>query len=185
MPVAVDFGLIHTLEGARVLEGYVPDAAGSDSGVTIGSGVDLGQRRSADLDVLGLSATLKAKLTPYLGLKKQAAVDKLAAEPLTISEAEAEELDEAVKRQHIDALVAKFDADSATPFEQLDAAKQTVIASVSFQYGVALNRRTPNFWRQITGGDWESALANLRNFGDRYTTRRNKEADLLAPTIEV
>ena len=60
-----------------------------------------------------------------------------------------------------------------------------MIASVSFQYGVALNRRTPNFWWQITNGDWDGALANLRNFGDRYDTRRNKEADLLAPTIEV
>lgn len=185
MPVAVDFGFIHTLEGARVLTGYVPDASGSDSGVTIGSGVDLGQRGSADLDRLGLSATLKAKLEPYLGLKKQDAIDKLEAEPLSISKAEADELDEAVKRQHVDALIAKFDAASETRFENLDAARQTVIASVSFQYGVALNRRAPNFWRQITEGDWEGALANLRNFGDRYTTRRNKEADLLEPTIEV
>jgi GH24 family phage-related lysozyme (muramidase) len=57
-----------------------------------------------------------------------------------------------------------------------------VVASVAFQYG-DLSRRTPNFWRQVTSGDWDAALNNLRHFGDKYPTRRNKEADLLAKDL--
>ncbi len=44
-----------------------------------------------------------------------------------------------------------------------------VIASVAYQYG-SLSR---------TNRDWQGALENLRDFGDVYDTRRNKEADLL------
>jgi hypothetical protein len=49
---------------------------------------------------------------------------------------------------------------------------------VAFQYG-DLARRTPNFWRQVTEKKWADVIANLRNFGDHYATRRNVEADLL------
>ena len=40
----IDFTFIEKLEGYR-LEGYVPDAENSQSGVTIASGFDLGQRQ--------------------------------------------------------------------------------------------------------------------------------------------
>ena len=69
-------------------------------------------------------------------------------------------------------------SDASVSFEALAAECQTVIASVAFQYG-NLSTATPNFWRQVTAQDWSGALANLRNFGDRYKTRRAKEADLL------
>ena len=62
-------------------------------------------------------------------------------------------------------------------FGQLTDAQKTVITSVLFQYGSP--RRTPNFWRKVTNQDWAGAEAELRNFGDKYPTRRNKEADLL------
>jgi len=51
-----------------------------------------------------------------------------------------------------------------------------VITSVAFQYG-NLATETPNFWRQVTSGDWDGAVGNLRNFGDAYGSRRNREAD--------
>lgn len=184
MPLAVDFVFIHKLEGAQVTVGYVPDPDGSDSGVTIASGFDLGQRRLNDLKALGLSDDLCTRCEPYLGLKKHDAVEKLSLEPLTLTEDEALTIDTAVRRQHVDELIRNFNADSDVPFEDLKPACQTVVASVSFQYGAALGSRTPNFWRQITSSDWEGALANLRNFGDRYRTRRNKEADLLATVVE-
>lgn len=65
-----------------------------------------------------------------------------------------------------------------TPFDQLSSACQTLIASVAFQYG-NLAICTPNFWLQVTIGDWQTALNNLRHFGDMYPTRRNIEANLL------
>ena len=185
MALAVDFDFIHRLEGRRVLRGYVPEPETSNSGVTIASGFDLGQRDADALRRLGIDDTLRAKLQPYLGLKKLEAVAFLDEHPLEITEEEAERLDLAFKGQMIESLISRFDAASAVPFDELEPQKQTVIASVAFQYGTALDRSTPNFWRQVTTGDWSSALGNLRAFGDDYRTRRNKEGDLLAEVIEV
>ena len=36
-----------------------------------------------------------------------------------------------------------------------------------------------NYIKQARDGDWEALTANLRNFGDDFDTRRNKEADYL------
>lgn len=183
METSVDFSFIHALEGRRVTRAYVPDPDGSESGVTIASGFDLGQRRMSDLKGLGLGDDLCQRCRPYLGLKSGEALMRLSDLPLTITDEEAAAIDHAVKRQHLDRLVESYDRASPVSFHSLKSEQQTVIASVSFQYGVALWRRTPNFWRQVTSGDWSGALANLRNFGDRYPTRRNKEADLLARVI--
>ena len=76
-----------------------------------------------------------------------------------------------------------LNANPQVEFDQLDDICQTVIASVSFQYG-NLSIRTPNFWQQIISGNWSAALKNLRDFGDKYSTRRNIEADLLAQYLE-
>ena len=43
-------------------------------------------------------------------------------------------------------------------------------------------QRVPRFWSYITSNNWNSAIAELRNFGDAFATRRNKEADLLQYT---
>jgi GH24 family phage-related lysozyme (muramidase) len=90
------------------------------------------------------------------------------------------QLDGALRARFVAALVIKFNAASPTDFDALKPAQQTVIASVAYQYGVGLDERTPNFWRQVTTGDWAGAIANLCSFGDDFSTRRNKEADYLA-----
>jgi hypothetical protein len=56
---------------------------------------------------------------------------------------------------------------------------QTVITSVSFQYGVGLNIRAPKFWKAVTSQNWVEATKLLKAFGDAYPTRRRKEAALL------
>ena len=67
-------------------------------------------------------------------------------------------------------------------WDQLDPEKQTVLLSVFRQYG-NLPRRTPKFWNAATQGRWENVVSELRNFGDKYDTRRNKEADLLETSL--
>jgi GH24 family phage-related lysozyme (muramidase) len=79
---------------------------------------------------------------------------------------------------------SKYDASPSTKsFSQLPPEAQTVIASVSFQYG-DLATRTPTFWGHVTNERWQKAVDELRNFGDRYPTRRGKEADLLQGAID-
>jgi GH24 family phage-related lysozyme (muramidase) len=179
----IDFNFISKLEGGRKTKGYVPDPEGSRSGVTIATGVDLGQMGENDLSRLNLPPDLKDRLRPYLGRIKFEAVSLLENMPLQITEAEAELIDKEVKSRFVRDLERKFNQTATTVFEELPDGVQTVIASVTFQYG-DLRSSTPNFWRQITTGDWQGAYQNLRNFGDSYSTRRNKEADLLKTSLE-
>ena len=179
----IDFNFISNLEGGRKTEGYVQDPEGSRSGVTIATGVDLGQMGEIDLSRLNLSPDLKDRLRPYLGRIKFEAVSLLENIPLQVTPAEAELIDKEVKSRFVRGLERKFNQTANTVFEGLPDGVQTVIASVTFQYG-DLRSATPNFWRQITIGDWQGAYQNLRNFGDSYSTRRNKEADLLKASLE-
>ncbi len=89
----IDFGFIGKLEGKGKLDGYVPDAEGSKSGVTIATGIDIGQMNAQSLAAFPITEVLRDKLRPYLGKIKQDAVQALAQQPLRITEEEAEELD--------------------------------------------------------------------------------------------
>jgi len=168
----IDWKFISDREGSRILSGYVPDAKGSKSGVTIATGFDLGARNLADLK--GLPKAIIDKLKPYLGIKGAQAQE--VAKDLSITDAEAQTIDEFSKTEAVDRLKAKWQAATGESFDDLPKHKATVVASVAFQYG-DLESQTPNFWRQITKDDWNAAEKNLRNFGDNYSTRRNLEAD--------
>jgi hypothetical protein len=183
MPDRIDYKFISDLEGGSKTSGYVPAAGVSKSGVTIATGFDLGQRNEADLTRLGLSAVLKTKLKPYLGKTGKDAQAYLKKHPLVITAVQAQEIDKAVKSAHVKQLKSKYKTASANTakkdFFELPAGAQTVIASVSFQYGVNLNAAAPKFWKAATGQDWSKTLEILNNFGDAYPTRRGKEAKLL------
>jgi len=179
----IDFGQISKFEGGQVLEPEnIPNLRGSDSGVTVATGFDLGQRDESDLDALGLDDELKAKLAPYLGLTGQAAQDYLSDHPLELTEDEANAIDAASKRESTDKIIHSYNNASDLDFLQLPSEAQTVIASVAYQYG-DLSKKTPSFWKDVTTGDWNAAVRELRNFGDAYPTRRNKEADILQEAI--
>lgn len=178
----VDWDFIQTLEGNRTTA-YVPSAHGAalgHSGVTIAAGFDLGQHSVKDLQTMGLSNALIGELRPYLGLTNQAAVDQLAARPLSISAAAATEINQAAHAQTLASLVVRYDAaaNQDGAFYELPGEAQTVIASVAFQYG-NLASATPAFWNQVVHQDWSGAVGELRNFGDVAVNRRMAEADLL------
>lgn len=174
----INFKFIQKLEGFE-LRGYVPKPDGGpvESGVTIASGFDIGQRSVEQIDDM-FGYELADKLAPYCGVVGYDAVELITKQPLEITEEEAEEINRLAHKEAVNLLLADWNRATKTPFHSLSEECQTVVASVAFQYG-DLPTRTPNFWRQVTTGDWWSALANLRNFGDRFKTRRNIEADLL------
>ncbi|MBW9248887.1 MAG: hypothetical protein GJU72_07425 [Acidithiobacillus ferriphilus] len=68
-------------------------------------------------------------------------------------------------------------------FWSLPTGTQTAIVDLAFQYGPNLSVRTPNYWKQVTTGQWQAAIDNLRNFGDAYGPRRNAEANLISADI--
>lgn len=167
----IDWDFILEQEGFR-LKGYVPNPEGSDSGVTIASGFDLGARSVSDLK--GLSKEIIDLLTPYLGIKG-AAADEVASN-LVVSDDQAKTINEFAKKKELGLLKKKWKTKTGQSFDDLPMREATVITSVAFQYG-NLATETPNFWRQVTSGDWDGAVGNLRNFGDDYGSRRNREAD--------
>lgn len=175
-PLAIDFDFIHTLEGGTLLSGYVPDPEHSKSGVTIAAGFDLGARNANDLRMLALNATLRGKLYPYLGRQGMDAQRYLSDFPLSLSGHEAAAIDSSVKLQLVTRLTERYDSDSDILFSDIPECWQTVIASVEFQYG-NLSTRCPTFWQWVTHQKWDKGILELRDFGDRYSNRRNKEAD--------
>lgn len=174
----IDYNFIEQLEG-NTCTGYVPDPENSQSGVTVACGFDIGQRSRGEL-INQFPPALAAKLVPYVGLKKHEAQQKLNEIPLLLSEQESAQVDRYCKSDAMNKLERLWNNSTAKlPFNELSVECKTVVASVAFQYG-DLSIRTPNFWQQVISEDWQAALANLREFGDKYPTRRNKEADLLA-----
>jgi hypothetical protein len=177
----IDWDFLHMLEGFNN-QGYVPvSKLGKPlgkSGVTIGYGFDLGQQTVKSLTALGLKAALTNKLVPYVTLKKQDALNFLNAKPLILTDTEVKELDKAVKLKYYDAIKKEFEDNSDLSFTHLDTEKQTVIFSVSYQYG-SLKKSCPKFFKYVTRNMWVNAVAELRDFGDDYPIRRNLEADYL------
>ncbi|MCG7496525.1 pesticin C-terminus-like muramidase [Vibrio sp. Of7-15] len=172
----VDFRFIQQLEGT-CREGYVPDAKNSRSGVTIASGFDIGQRDSRELERL-FPRPLAQRLTPYANLHGKSAQKQLSKKPLKVSDEEVELINRVAKNQALTGLEKQWNKAGYCSFCQLSRAQQTVVASVAFQYG-DLSRRTPKLWSYATKGDWGKVHRELLNFGDRYPTRRRKEAQLL------
>ena len=182
--MTIDWGLIRDFEGAGILVGYVPAPSSSRSGVTIATGVDLGARSAAEIAALNIPGPLRSELIPYAGLQGQQALAFLAAHPLRISKSDADALDQAIQEQILTQLAAQYDrAVAGIPgrlrFAQLSNAQQTVLGSVAFQYGPHLSGAAPRFWDAAAAQDWRSVIAELRDFGDNYPRRRNKEADYL------
>jgi hypothetical protein len=184
MTIAIDWTFIGKLEGAGIARGYVPNPDTSNSGVTIATGFDLGQRSRAQIEGMGLPDDLAARLVPYLGLKGRAALSYLNAHPLVLAAAEVAAIDQAVRADFSTRLAGLYDAalgsgDALAEFADLPAPAQTVVASVAYQYGLDLQRRAPRFWSLALAQNWPDVVTELRNFGDAYGRRRGQEADLL------
>lgn len=181
-PYGVDSGFVGHQEGFR-LDAYVPDPLFSMSGVTVGTGVDVGQRSAADIQALDIPEGLKQKLIPYAGLKGQDAVNFLANRPLRLSAEEAYALDTAVAHDIFGDVATLYDAASEDSFLELPLEARTAIGDLAYQYGPNLAQRTPDFWGDVTQGRWDEATQTLKDFGDRYPDRRNEEAALLEQAI--
>lgn len=181
MPENIDYKFLSDLEGGSKTIGYVPAASVSESGVTIATGFDLGQRQEKDLKSLNLDTALVTKLKPYLGVTGANAQALLKKSPLIITALQAAAIDKAAKSAHIAQIKINYDntPGNKTKIFDLPPQAQTVIASVSFQYGANLNIRAPKFRKAVTSQNWPETIKILKSFGDAYPTRRRKEAALL------
>lgn len=174
----IDPKLIFDLEGFGT-EGYVPHSEGSKSGVTVGVGVDLGH---VNIHRMNLEKGLEAKLLPYKGKKGKRAVKFLKNNPLKLSEEEAMLVSQIAMVRYTTFVKNYWNSDSDVRWSSIPDALQTVVFSVLYQYGRPT--RVPKFWKAATELDIEGVLEELRDFGDSYPTRRNKEADYLERNLD-
>ena len=182
-PKNVDMKFLEEVEGNKN-DMYVPMNKGiaiGKSGATIGMGFDLGSRTVKDLE--GLSPELIKKLTPYLGLKKQEAIDYVKKNPLVISNKEKTDINSFAKKEIIQQLRQSWKKSTGKSFDDLDTRAATAVTSVAFQHGINATKNF-NFWKQVTTEDWSGAFANLLDWdgtgkASQTQTRREKEAKLL------
>ena len=203
MPIYMDKikEVLARFEGKQQLRGYIPcnlntggtanyyggpnpgryDPMGI-SGVTIGTGVDLGQTDAATLQSIGVPEALTTLFRPYLGKQDVAAVYALYAAPLSIGKSEADLLDTAMLNHHVNKIAARYDRDAgAGAFEQIPWQAQAVIVSIQYQRGVNSPSKYPNTWKAFISRDWADAAARLKNgrLWTGYQSRRAAEGKIL------
>jgi hypothetical protein len=185
LPQGVDWDFITERE-RFMTNGYVPPHD-RNSGTTIASGLDLGWSTADDLRSMGIAEPLVERFTPYLGLRGDRAREYRTAHPLNVTEEEARDIDARVFTTTYDEIARRYNEDAAPGmrFEQLPREYQTAIVSLGHNYGRdQLERRAPNFWRQVTAGQWEDAYNNLMDFQDDNAPRRELEAAYMLPALE-
>ncbi len=166
--------------GGQNPERYVPMGI---SGVTIGTGVDLGQTDAATLGGMGVNSGTVNQLRPYLGQRKAAAVAVLHRLPLTLRQDVADDLDAAMLNHHVAQISGYYDRAVGVPgmFSRLPWQAQAVIVSIQYQRGVNSPRKYPNTWKAFVTQDWADAADRLKNISlwSGYQRRRRLEGKLL------
>lgn len=212
----IDFNKLGDWEGGQATQAYVPWfplgvgvkdgaisatttrvsgsqalAGNSRSGVTIGTGVDLGQQDATKyaerLRAAGASEDLITRLTPYMGLTRSEACRYLREHPLTLTKAEADLVDKEMKSYHLAEAKKQYTnavagIKDAPKFGELSQAEQTVLMSRKYQDGNLTNAAS---WRlmQAMGNnndtDAVNALSTQYYTSNAHTGRIPKEHDYL------
>lgn len=187
MPIHFDYirATLERFEGKGIAKGYVPCKNGVPlgvSGVTIGTGVDLGQQTAAGLLDMGVPHSIVIKLLPYIGLKTAAAVKAIQMQPLNLTATEVKALDDAVIGRYVRDIAARYDRDKPVNFfSSLPAQAQAVTVSILYQRGLGFINRSGAWWHYMQSGDWAKAAAWLCDpaNGGGYHSRRKAEGEIL------
>lgn len=170
-PVGINNGLLSQYEGGSHKKAYVPwsekTAKGNSSGVTIGSGFDLGQRKRPDeLRAMGLPESLVQKFAPYLGKKRSDAVKFLRDHPLTLSEDETNILNRCILIDMGKKAIRHWDAEidkqrktwpDAPYFHEMNTDQQTIVFSRYYNEGQGWIKNHPDIHQSILRNDWDTA----------------------------
>lgn len=178
----IDWSFIALREGEKIKEGYIPKRDGKileSSGVTIGTGVDLGQKDPQEKFFRLLPKDLRAKLRPYANKRKEAAEKYLKDNPLVLKDDEINIIDSVEKQIQTERLARRWRNATGTDFSTLPMGLATPLASVSFQYGTA----PASIWAAAI----KEEIPELRDAfaaQPKYKPRRKLEIDYLNKAVE-
>jgi hypothetical protein len=193
----IDKAFINTLENSpSTVPPYEPAntaylvPGSTTSGATIGTGFDLGRHDEDDIRKLELSPDLEAKIIgsgllatgpgqftvgPDAASAMQGYRDTHGGNDFTLDDSEVKELDKAVQDYELNQINAAFSKDSSTPFDLIDPAAQTVLASEWHNAG-DLSKVAPKFWGYMTSGNYQAAINELNHwYADGSTDQRHQD----------
>lgn len=157
----------------------------NNTGVTFGSGVDLGKRGKQDLLNDGVPQNIADKLDAYYMLRGQDAYDKVRTNPLTLPENEARLLSGIYITKFSKQIEGVFnDANIGIRFSELPVRTRTALVSLGYQHGYYLPKTTPKAWNKVISKDWSGLVNELNNFGGGTPDRRKREGSLIQADID-
>ena len=158
-------------------EGFEPIG---QSGVTIATGLDLGQQTRGALIRYGITGTLLEKLSPYLEKTRYRAIDALRERTLAVTDEECTLIDDLVHADYVRQAQTAFDRMS--PFNFTDTPKEVQTALVSMYYQLGSRACRHAAWRFLAAGKFGKAAETLCSDRTRYKARRRDEGKLLKRT---
>lgn len=179
--VKIDWDHVAKEEGGHQVKGYIPWAPclkGNNSGVTVGTGIDIGQvdkpgykarinnYKSEDV---GIEMSKKEredlykKLDPYIGKKQQDACDYLKEHPLELTEKEVDFLTMEGKNYHLKNTLRQFEKvneknKKARKFVDLSKEEQSTLFSLEFNRGNLIKPPQVNVATNIGSSDHKGAI---------------------------
>jgi GH24 family phage-related lysozyme (muramidase) len=171
---SVDTSYINNNEGFRN-EVY----ADSEGIPTVGYGINLSAQTVKSLQDAGVPQSIIDQVQPLLGMT----ADQFAAwsreNTLTMSDADAQTLSTNVQNQYFSATGQAYDNRTSldVTFSDLPTDAQTAICDLWYNIG-DLSSAAPNFWNQVTAGQWQDAINNLtQNFSSSPALDQRAAAD--------
>lgn len=213
-----DSAFLALQEGELVPDGYVPkykkdikDKKGNVihkkndvigfSGVTISTGVDLGQqsyvgtekiieiyiKNFGNADNVDVTSLLK-KLNPYFGKKRENAVAALHEKDLHVAPEENKLLAKSFGFNTQELAEKQFNRKNTLgmKFKQLPKEIQTVMVDFSYQYYIDDTKDSlkKKFWEYTYNGQWKELSEWLKSQPDQFKDRRKSEGQLLQDAID-
>lgn len=165
-------------EGTREKSYTLKDAK---SGVTVASGLDVGQWTESGLKGLGLSKSLIEKVRPYIG-KKGAEARKVHKElgGFKLTPQEVEEVDKILEKDATDTVNKDLTTKLGKTLDDYPIEAQQVMVSMYHNFGAKVFKY--GTWKSLVEGNFTEAARRLRNKEEwkQNHARRAREAQLLA-----
>lgn len=165
----------------------------ANTGFTTWGGVDMGAHSIEDLKRWGASDDDITALAPVMGLKGDDAKAYLAANGSpAIGAASADAIRQGALADRTAAVEQAYDnSNPPTPFASLPGGVQTAIVDLAYQTPAITTGAAPNFWGDVTGGNWGAAANELNHYygpGVQPTPhdvqRRKDEAGLIRGALD-
>ena len=144
----------------------------NNSGVTIGSGFDLGQTSVEEMRSLGFPESLVEKCAPYVGKRRLDADDLLRKRPLVLSDGEIDLVNQTVMMDKAQKSIQDWDSriallrktmPNAPFFHEMNSTQQTLVFSRYYHQGPGWIGRTANrpMFEAMKRNDWATVKGQL------------------------